>query len=92
MAEHMTKVFKDFPALNGKKKAKEMDVPSYELSISALVLTLLEQMEATGYVASFVTSNMMSSMGVPDHEMSFLKNEFTTKLKAGVNKWNKTKF
>ena len=88
MAEYMTNVFKDFPATQWKEKAKEMDVPSYELSISALVLTLLEQMEATGYVASFVTSKMMSSMGVPDHEMSFLKNEFTTKLKAGVSKWN----
>jgi len=61
MAEYMTNVFKDFPATQWKEKAKEMDVPSYELSISALVLTLLEQMEATGYVASFVTSKMMCS-------------------------------
>ena len=88
MAEYMTNVLKDHPATEWKDLVEEMNVPSYEKSVSALVLTLLEQMEQTGFITNFVTSDLMSSMGVPAHEIDFLKNEFTANLKIDVSEWN----
>jgi len=88
MAEYMTQVFKDLPATEWTQKVEKMDVPSYEKSFSALILTLLEQMEFTGPITSFVTSNIMSSMGVSQEEIRFLKEEFRSKLKDSVDEWN----
>ena len=89
MAESMTEMFRSKPLSEWKNHANGMDVPKYELTFSAFVLTILEQIGANNSLFSWAATKLTEAINMSKADRQFLFRVFQVKMKYEMKEWNR---
>lgn len=88
MAQSVTDMFRSVPLDEWEKNVKNMDIPDYEVSFSAYVLTVMEQLKSNEGFFGWASSMLIERIGLNEEDKKFLIGRFKTNLKQGIRNWN----
>lgn len=88
MAQNVTAMFRLVPLDQWENYVKNMDIPDYEVSFSAYVLTVLEQLKSNEGFFGWVSSMLIERIDLIEEDKKFLSGRFKTNLKQEIHNWN----
>eukprot|EP00092_Neocalanus_flemingeri_P005587 GFUD01006019.1.p1 GENE.GFUD01006019.1~~GFUD01006019.1.p1 ORF type:complete len:991 (+),score=124.96 GFUD01006019.1:438-2975(+) len=90
MAQSITDMLKTEPSTNWDRHMKTIDVPSYEITFSALTLTMLTHVGCDGFLMDRFARQMMKILKVSRSDQKFVMKTFLPKIRHLMNQKNIT--